>query len=409
MGYITVDKLKPGMTLDEDVRDVNTRLLLSKGQKVTEKHLRILRIWGVSGVSIIGGSDEKATELPRLDDAGLERIKLTMQRVFKYADINQATLKGVYKAALMHRLKVTGGDAQPAVAEPPVDDAARDPLQPIHDLTERLDDKLPETPTIIAELNQVINNSFATSNDVAQVVNKSPSLAATLLKIVNSAYYGFPSKIDRVTRAVTIIGTKEISSLALGISVMRAFEDIPKDVVDMPAFLRHSLACGIIARILAAFSNIAQTEQLFIAGLLHDIGKLIVYKYYPEHASACFRKALSDGTSVYQAEKQLIGMHHPKIAQLLLKKWKLPTGLNDTVVHHHMPNKAANPKHAAIVHLADIIVHGTGTGKSGERSIPRFDYAMLEAVMQAKPDLPTIVRQAVHQLGPLEAIFQGVP
>ena len=104
----------------------------------------------------------------------------------------------------------------------------------------------------------VITDPFATSNDVAQVVNKSPSLAALLLRIVNSAYYGFPSKIDRISRAVTIIGTKEISGLALGISVMRVFSDIPKEVIDMQAFIRHSLACGMLARILAALKNLQQ-------------------------------------------------------------------------------------------------------------------------------------------------------
>jgi putative nucleotidyltransferase with HDIG domain len=237
------------------------------------------------------------------------------------------------------------------------------------------------------------------------VVNLSPSLAATLLKIVNSAYYGFPSKIDRISRAVTIVGTKEISSLALGISVMQAFNDIPKHIMNMKAFISHSLACGIIARILAALNNIAQTEQFFVSGLLHDIGKLIVYKYYPEHAVACFHLASSSGMCVFESEKRIIGLNHPQIAKHLVKKWKLPLELNDNIVYHHRPGNAPNPENAGIVHLADIISHGIDIGNSGERSIPSFDYAIIEKIVGSNTNIKMVIQQAVHQLGPVEAIF----
>jgi HD-like signal output (HDOD) protein len=224
---------------------------------------------------------------------------------------------------------------------------------------------------------------------------------------VNSAYYGFPSKIDRISRAVTIIGTKEISSLALGISVMQTFKDIPKHIIDMQAFIRHSLACGIIARILAARNNLPQTEQLFVSGLLHDIGKLIVYSCYPEHATVCFCLAESSNTSVFQTERNIIGINHPQLAKHLLSKWKLPMDLTDNIIYHHAPSRASNSDTAGIVHLADIISQGLGIGYSGERSIPHFDYPVMDKIVDSRHSIPMVVRQAVHQLGPMEAIFQG--
>jgi putative nucleotidyltransferase with HDIG domain len=266
--------------------------------------------------------------------------------------------------------------------------------------------KLPESPTIISELNQVIADPLATSDDVANVVNTSPSLAATLLKMVNSVYYGFPSKIDRISRAVTIVGTREISSLALGICVMDEFKNIPKHIIDMQKFIRHSLACGIISRILAARNNFNQTEQLFVSGLLHDIGKLIVYSYFPKQANRCFCMAEYFKTSVFETEKKMVGMNHPQLAKYLLQKWQLPTDLSDNIINHHSPSQASNPKTAGIVHMADIISQGLGIGYSGERSIPHFDYTIMDKIVDSSHSIEMIVRQAVHQLGSIEAIFQ---
>ncbi|NIV98483.1 HDOD domain-containing protein, partial [Candidatus Saccharibacteria bacterium] len=136
---------------------------------------------------------------------------------------------------------------------------------------------LPEIPSIVFELNEVIANPLSSAEDIAQVVNRSPSLTALLLKIVNSPFYGFPSKIDKISLAVTLIGTREISGLALGISLVSLFNNIPKELLSMYSFLRHSLACGIFSRILAAHKSLPQTEQLFVSGLLHDLGRLILY------------------------------------------------------------------------------------------------------------------------------------
>jgi HD-like signal output (HDOD) protein len=407
MGFLAVDKLEQGMVLEDDVYDINTRLLLSKGQQIGEKQIRILKVWGISEVSIVGATNEQTACLPAMDDEQIEMVKAAIQRVFTFADLTHESIKKVLKVSLIHRLKNNGNHAQASTDRPDGDPDFANLPEPINHRLDQLDDKLPETPSIISELNQVIADPMATSNSVARVVNKSPSLAATLLKIVNSAYYGFPSRIDRISRAVTIIGTKEISSLALGISVMNAFSDIPKKMINMQAFISHSLACGIISRIFAAFNNSAQTEQLFISGLLHDIGKLIVYKYYPDHATACFQMACAANESVFQAEKQIIGINHPRIAKHLLKKWKLPLDLTDNIVCHHHPGRASNSENAGIVHLADIVTHGLGIGTSGERAIPIFDYGTIEKVMASKPNVRLIVRQAVHQLGPLEAIFRG--
>ncbi len=129
---------------------------------------------------------------------------------------------------------------------------------------------MPELPSIIFELNEVIANPMSSADDIAQVVQKSPSIPAILLKIANSPFYGFPSKIDKISSAVILIGTREITGLALGLSVLTTFDKIPKKLLDMFSFLKHSVACGILSRMLATHKRISQTEQFFVSGLLHD-------------------------------------------------------------------------------------------------------------------------------------------
>lgn len=144
--------------------------------------------------------------------------------------------------------------------------------------------KLPEIPTTIFELNEALTAPFTSAREIARIVNKSPSLASILLRIVNSSFYGFPSKIESTTQAVVLIGSKEISNLALEICTMQVFKDIPKEIVDMKSYIRHSVACGLLSRVIAAHLNIQQTDQMFTAGLLHDIGRLVIYRYFPDQA-----------------------------------------------------------------------------------------------------------------------------
>ncbi len=407
MAYIAVDDLEPGMVLSEDVVDINTRLLLSRGQRINSKHLRVLRIWGVSEVNIVGAANNIADKMPAVDPEKMAHVKLAVDDVFKNIDLGHNTLNQIYRASLAYRLSSETSLCPPP--KPQQTNTIEHIRRPkgIGRYIQKIDAKLPDAPFIVTELNNVIADDLSTSNDVARVVNKSPSLSAVLLKIVNSAFYGFPSKIDRISRAVTIIGTKQISGIALGICVMQAFKGIPKEFIDMQAFLRHSLTCGLVARILSALKNIQETEQLFVSGLLHDIGKLIVFKYYPEHAREAINMAISSGRSVFQTEKEIIGLNHTQIARHLVRKWHLPSELEANIVFHHTPARSEERINAGIVQLADLLVHGLGIGNSGEQTIPCFDTTVLDEIGISVAAIPLVIRQAILQLAPLEMAFES--
>ncbi|MBT8338626.1 MAG: HDOD domain-containing protein [Desulfatitalea sp.] len=407
MAFIAVDDLEPGMVLSEDVFDVNTRLLLSKGQQIVPKHIRVLKIWGVNQVKIIGDVKGRSKAFHAADPEKEASVKQALDTVFKHLNLEHPIFQEIYQASQAYRLQ--HDLLPPESLIPPRTSAGTAPKGPhsIKKRIQKLDEVLPEAPFIVTELNQVIADDRSTSNDLARVVNKSPSLSAVLLKIVNSAFYGFPSKIDRISRAVTIIGTKQISSIALGISVMQSFKDIPEELVDMQGFLRHSLTAGLTARVIAALNNLLETEQLFVSGLLHDIGKLIVYKYFPEYARETLYTAMASNSCVFAAEKKVMGLNHTQIARLLLKKWHLPSELEDMIVHHHSPNKAASPKGAGIVQFADLLAHGLGIGSSGERSIPGADPTVPDDIGIGPHTLHTVIRQVSQQLAPLEILFES--
>ncbi|BBO90907.1 HDOD domain-containing protein [Desulfosarcina ovata] len=404
MAYIPTRQLKPGMILSEDVADVNGRLLLAKGQAIGANHLTVFKMWGVPEVAVDQDENVPADPAPALDPAVMRRVAEGLQPAFADNDLTHPAVAEIFRQAILHRCR-KGTVQRTAAADRPVKVVS----SPTSDGTARRrslrtrDIQLPEIPTLIFRLNDTIADPFSSADDIAQVISKSPGLSALLLKIVNSAFYGFPSRIDSIARAVAIIGSKEVSALAVGITTLEVFKDIPKTVFDMQAFTHHSLACGVLARILAASGSIRNTEQMFVSGLLHDIGRLVIFRYFSKEAAQML--ASPTGGSLYDQEKRALGFRHTDIAVDLFEKWKFPVALTQNVIFHHRPVSAQDPVKAAIVHLADMIAHSLGEGKSGEWRIPVLDIAAWEKLRLSPRALATMIPQALHHLGFLMTIF----
>lgn len=404
MGIVHIDQIKPESVLAEELRDINGRLLLAKGQKILRKHIRILKIWGITEIDVVGEDGGEAAE-EDADQAGIEEIEERTRDLFRHADMSHPAMAELFRLSVWHqRERKSSG---PLLMKDHVEESGdhgteidvRDKIN-VHSM------KLPEIPAIVFELNDAISDPSSSAANVAQVVSKSPSLSARLLQIANSSFYGFPSKIDSISRAVTLIGNREISSLALGVSALTIFQDISKNLIDMRQILKHSFACGIISRIFAAQKNIPQTEQLFVSGLLHDIGRLVVYRYFPGHAKRLWRQSTESGKLLIQEEPSCLGCRHTDIGKFLLRKWKLPPALENNVAYHHRPSMAPNPVHAGIVHVADILVNGMGIGTSGERHVPPLDEKVWDDLGISPKSFGMTIRQALHQLYALEKILK---
>ena len=405
MGRISVDDISPGMILSEDVRDINSRLLLSKNQEITLKQIRILKIWGVTEVAMVDKGEINKKEDPLIDKEVREQVHHTTKSIFKNINLDHPAVKEIFRLSVLYRCRTYEPVEDSNIKLSPEEHPVEAPRIDIRKKIETLKMTLPEIPTIVGELNKVTGDPFSSANDIAKIVRKSPSLTAILLKIVNSAFYGFPFKIDNIPRAITLIGSKEITALALGISVMKYFKDVSPNDIDMNSFLKHSLACGLASRILASQTNMYQTEQMFVAGLLHDIGRLIIYKYFPDQTKLLFQIAGSSSPSLYDAEKTCLRCRHPEVGKILLNKWKLPKSLMDSAFLHHRPSNSYEPVQAGLVHIADIVVNALGLGSSGEKTIPRFDEGIWGNLKLTPSIFKPVVEQVIHQLSDLEALI----
>jgi len=407
MYAIPTDKLKPGKILAEEVRDINGRLLLARGNEIADNHIRIFKIWGVSEVAVEGPDKGGDKFDPDLNPEIFEQVHTTVLSLFRHTDLEHPIIKNIFNLAVQFRCKHNLIETEENFN---LEEHRTVPGDQDVNFIQRLNKSkivLPEIPSVVFELNEVIANPMSSADHIAQVVNRSPSLTALLLKIVNSSFYGFPSKIDKISHAVTLIGTREISGLALGISILSIFKDIPREMIDMHSFLKHSLACGILARILAAQKNFGQTEQLFVSGLLHDLGRLILYLYFTDESCNILSRSRNNQTLLYAEETNYLGCDHAQIGKQLMEQWKLPLILENSVLYHHNPSEAQQPIPATIVHLADIIVNSLGIGSSGEKFVPPLDTAAWENLDLPLSSFDTVIGQATHQFYSLESILQG--
>jgi HD-like signal output (HDOD) protein len=265
--------------------------------------------------------------------------------------------------------------------------------------------KLPSLPVIFSQINEAISDPKSSATHVANIINKDSSLSARLLKIVNSALYGFPSRIDTISRAVAIIGTKQLSILALGTSALAVFKDIPSDLLDMRLFWKHSIACGIIARIVASYKNDKMTERFFLAGLLHDIGRLIMLKYLPFEAKEALHRARRTNSLLCKTEEEVTGFNHTVIGSILVKEWKLPATLENAIRCHHSCSECKISLESAMVHLSDIITNALGIGTSGEQFVPPLNRKAWEEIGMSTGVLAAAVREAEPHIAQTVHIF----
>lgn len=384
MGIINVAELKSDMVLAEDLRNPSGRFLLAKGAKLASKHLRVLKMWGVIEANIDGISpkDVEANTIAQLDPVITEEAEKVIRERFCHTDLEYKPVRELFRLCTLRKAEELSNAAgeenreshdtfESKIDSNQIPKNGTTKIDPYELIRNNID--LPSLPIIYGQINETIKKPTSSAHDIGNVISKDTSLSARLLKIVNSTFYGFPSKIDTLSRAVTIVGTRQLSTLALGMNIINVFKDIPSDLIDMKSFWEHSIGCGVAAKIIAGYKNIQNTERLFVAGLLHDIGRLILYSSVPIHARNALLKAKYADSLLHKEEHEIMGFDHARIGGLLLKKWQLPISLENTVKYHHTPQESRDPLEPAIVHVADIMTNALGMGSSGERFVPPLE------------------------------------
>lgn len=235
-------------------------------------------------------------------------------------------------------------------------------------LIARVED-LPALPEVVDEVIRLTESPDSTPQDLNRVISRDQSLTARVLRLANSAYYGFARRISTVTDAVILLGFNTVRNLVMAASVHRVLDrEVPGYELARGELWQHSLTAAMTARLLARQARYRQHEQAFVAGLLHDIGKVVLSYYVAEAYQELLRRVNEDGVPFMQAEAEIFGFDHAEVGSLVAKKWNLPEELVEAIANHHQPQEAkVNPRLTAITHLADAgaLMLGLGVGADG--------------------------------------------
>ncbi|MDD2898392.1 MAG: HDOD domain-containing protein [Desulfuromonadaceae bacterium] len=254
-------------------------------------------------------------------------------------------------------------------------------------------------PLFYDRLNEKINHPRSSLADIGQVISEDQGLTVRLLKLANSPLFGYHAKIDSITKALTLIGTQQLRDLALAVSVMGSFSGIPNDLLDMKSFWKHNIACGIVSRSIAIYRREVNQERFFVAGMLHDVGVLVMCTAIPDSVKEILQDRLSNNALYYASERKYLGFDHGAVGSALMAKWKIPPNISEPIEFHHFPSSASKyPLEAATIHLADIICHSMGISQIDDELIPPLENSAWNLLDIPVSQLDTIIKQSETQI-----------
>jgi putative nucleotidyltransferase with HDIG domain len=258
---------------------------------------------------------------------------------------------------------------------------------------------LPTLPTVYAEVEALCKDPNVDADKLARVIETDPSITMKLLKLSNSAFFGFNRQIRAVTDAVALLGNETVQNAVLSISVFEALKDQDESAgVDKKEFWRHSAAVGSIVRFITKKMRI-EREDAFTAGILHDVGKVILDGLFAQ-----FYKTVLDAVDVkklhiFEAEESTLGLVHTKLGQELAESWGIPDNLIDAIAYHHNPKMAdTDCELASLVHIADAVARNLGVGSGGDPYVTCIHGFALEQLAVTSEDLVSWEEEMVQTM-----------
>ena len=264
-------------------------------------------------------------------------------------------------------------------------------------------------PEVALRVNELANDPDSSADDMAAVISQDPALVVRMLKVANSAYYGLSNEVETISRAVSVLGTNKIRDLVLSSSASQAFDGIPNGLITMQDFWHHSLYCGLLAQILSKKSKKANADSIFVAGLLHDIGQLLMFNQRPEksHEVILLLMEGSEELETFEAERHIFGFDHMQVGGELVKNWKLAPVLQECVEFHHEPQNAKDyPAEVALINIANAVaVMADFDSMNEDDEIPMISPISWELTGLSKKDLPDAIKTAQEEIKEIEAVL----
>lgn len=227
---------------------------------------------------------------------------------------------------------------------------------------------MPVLPESIHQILRLTEDPDSTVQDIEREILKDQSLASKVLRLANSAYYGYPRKIGTISEATILLGFQAIRSLTLASSVNKLLiQELPGYGLKKYELWRQSQSCAIVSRMIARKIKFKKPELAYVAGLLHDIGKVILNHYVAKRYQEIMEKVKNENKSFLEAEREILGFDHSQVGAKLAEKWNFPPELVEAIAYHHAPENASIlPVLVSIVHIADVIVMFMGIGMGAD-------------------------------------------
>lgn len=268
--------------------------------------------------------------------------------------------------------------------------------------------QIPALPLTYQRVSQVVADPHSTTVQLAEAVGADQGLATRILQLANSALYGQVARVDTLTQALSLIGSRQLRDLALAMAVVDLFKNVTTTEINLRSFWEHSIAVGSGARLIATARGERETERNFVAGLLHDIGLMVSAQLQPDRLARHIQRAKAESCMLSLAERADQGFDHAELGAAVLERWRLPQMMIEVVAGHHRPLLTATyARECADVHFSDLLVDALGYGTAGEAIVPPLDAHAWELSGIAIGELSRISDALERQVVELTDIFIG--
>ena len=272
-------------------------------------------------------------------------------------------------------------------------------------------DQIPTISTLSLKINDIVSDPNSSAHDLADVIQIDIAISSKIMKVVNSAYYGFEKSIESLQHAVAILGFELVKNLTLSVACINTFKEHTKFGFDRNLFWLHSLGVAIASQMFAK-DNFRFTPQdfqnFFTAGLMHDLGKVILECYFPEPFSQVLKLAQKKKFSYLEAEQKVMGdYNHQLIGKIVADKWKFPEFLVQTMFHHHNPQDAPEQyrNFVSVIHLANLAVEIAGIGSMGMDVPNPVGQDVLDHMSVTKEEIQKVTIQLLEKKSEIESMI----
>ena len=263
-------------------------------------------------------------------------------------------------------------------------------------------DDVPTLPTIASKIMRTANMPLSNAKQIAEILEKDQALTFKVLRMANGAFYAVKDPVKTVDRAIVVMGFNRIKNIVVRVSTISVFGNKSfSRLFDMTKFWQHSIAVGMGCSLIAKNLKMKKAEELFTAGLLHDIGKLILAQYLVKEFEEVAKKVYASNVSFIDAERDVLGIDHTHIGKWLANKWKLSEDIKLVISEHHTPPiddliLGENAKTVAIVSLADYIARKANIGFGGDYLIPPLNPGIWNLLDQSKLNLDKLEKELLE-------------